>query len=312
MYQTQPVKPSEPTTLQRPSPTHRNRKLLHDADFMLRLEDRCNMIKNNYNEDDGIESCSSSSVLRAAVKSTLAPELSFLRSLPDHAHRARFDVFKGTDKRHDWARNEGDPHKKLVLNQTILSPRKRNKRASTSFDAAIVRADAAEDTHTNPEKEISFIADDVSHLLFESRTETILGLIAKGDKGSQEYNPRADIDLVQYYQKMSQVNPQLADAMKADREKAEMEIYRTSVLRNCFRRLKLCCIQESYERIERERKIQLAKYLINKCNRIRLVMIRRAFFIWHKTYVAEPLNFEVKIIGGKRCIVCDGKIVSVM
>ena len=257
----QHIKPTEPKTPQPYnsgiSPNHRNRRLFSgndESNYMLHLEDQCYIASNNIeSEEDEMEGNVSLGTFRNKISSKLSAELTFLRSLPNHAHRSRFELLKGTDKRHDWTSTEKDPQIKAILNDSLLSPRKQNKVGSSFFDAAVLRADAAEDAHTNPEKEISFIAEDVSQLLFENRTETILGLIKKGNVSSKEFQPRAYKDLLKYYNRLREINPQLANKMEKERKNAELQINRQAILRNCFRRLKLCCIQERFERIEREK-----------------------------------------------------------
>ena len=228
------IKPTEPKTPQpyhlAISPTHRNRRLLSgndESNYMLHLEDQCNIVSDNLaSEEDEMDGNGSLGTFRGAISSKLSAELAFTRALSNHAHRPRFDMLKGTDKRHDWTSKEKDPKVKAILSNTLLSPRKQNKIGSSFFDAAVLRADAVEDAHTNPEKEISFIAEDVSRLLFNNRTETILGMIKKGNTSSKEFQPRADMDLLKYYNRLREINPKLANKMEKERKHAELEINR--------------------------------------------------------------------------------------
>ena len=91
----------------------------------------------------------------------------------DHCETPRIDfvtdkkqVLNGFDsarvERHDWLLAHGKAAEAGIvpLSTSVLSPRKRVARRSSNFEAAILRADIAEDICTQVEKNVSFLAKD--------------------------------------------------------------------------------------------------------------------------------------------------------
>ena len=47
--------------------------------------------------------------------------------------------------------------------------------------------------------------------------------------------------------------------------------------------------------------------MINRSN----ALIRKGFCKWYSVVMASPLSFQTKVVGGKRVLLCDGKIVQI-
>ena len=214
-------------------------------------------------------------------------------------------MLENGSKRYEWVESGAETTKKA-----IKSTRKRRGSAfdGKTFDEALVNAELAIDKLIGPNQEISFIAKDATEDLAVVRKERILNAMRTTTKQiTAELSGSVSNQILHE-------NLRSHDSLKINEEnqKARQEILRRDILYETFHRWKLTAAHEAYCRLKLNRRNDICKFLIEKMLNRALALLRKGFSQWHTTVMASPLAFQSKMVGNRRVLICEGRIVQIL
>ena len=228
-------------------------------------------------------------------------------------HSPRFDIIKkkhgvlleNGSKRYEWVESGAETTKIAVK-----STRKRRGSAfdGKTFDEALVNAEFAIDRLIGPSQEISFIAKDVSEELEVTRKERILNAMRTTTKQSTSEISGSVSNQILHENLIAHDSRKINE----ENEQFRQEIIRRDVLYDTFHRWKLTAAHEAYCRLKFNRRNDICKYLIEKMLNRAAALLRRGFSQWRTTVMASPLAFQTKMVGNRRVLMCEGKIVQIL
>eukprot|EP00943_MAST-04B_sp_MAST-4B-sp1_P009478 g9478.t1 len=179
-----------------------------------------------------------------------------------------------------------------------------------TFDEALVNAELPFDKLVGPTQEVSFIATDNEHDIKMARKEIILHAMMGNTKNMNNSNKLSDKISDQMLHD-SLISKEESKKINEENAKARNELDRRRLIYDVFRRWKLLATKEAYVRIKRNKQEHICKYLIEKTINLSTALIRKGFCKWYSVVMASPLSFQTKVVGGKRVLLCDGKIVQI-